>query len=302
MRFNRQSLVRSLDGFASRGRAFIKIRSSSSRRKNSRMRTSRSSPSVHDPFVDALDRRRSIADAHDASMLAASTSTVRFMIIKFSFPSPLQSRTRVVARARARVVLDAAMTTPVAAYDALASGSDAFAPCCVPESDRAHIGYADADRAFVGDADLGLGCGAPVTRAMLAQGEAVLDLGSGGGADAFLAARAVGKFGRVTGVDASESMIRRARERARTMIDEGREEISAVEFRLGELESIPVESGTYDCVISNCVINLCGDKRRAFAEAFRALKPGGRLCVSDVLRRHPGDLPERLRTNEALAC
>ncbi|OUS45339.1 SAM-dependent methyltransferase [Ostreococcus tauri] len=176
------------------------------------------------------------------------------------------------------------MTTPVAAYDALASGSDAFAPCCVPESDRAHIGYADADRAFVGDADLGLGCGAPVTRAMLAQGEAVLDLGSGGGADAFLAARAVGKFGRVTGVDASESMIRRARERARTMIDEGREEISAVEFRLGELESIPVESGTYDCVISNCVINLCGDKRRAFAEAFRALKPGGRLC-EDVLRQ-----------------
>ena len=75
-----------------------------------------------------------------------------------------------------------------------------------------------------------------MTRAMLAQGEAVLDLGSGGGADAFLAARAVGKFGRVTGVDASESMIRRARERARTMIDEGREEISAVEFRLGELE------------------------------------------------------------------
>jgi ubiquinone/menaquinone biosynthesis C-methylase UbiE len=130
---------------------------------------------------------------------------------------------------------------------------------------------------YVADADLGLGCGLPVEHAGLAPGQTVLDLGSGAGLDAFVARSEVGETGRVIGVDMTAEMIAKARANA------DQSGYDNVEFRLGEIEHLPVRSNSVDVVISNCVLNLVPDKRRAFAEIHRVLKPGGHFCISDIV-------------------
>ena len=160
-----------------------------------------------------------------------------------------------------------------------------------------NVGYDDADLAAVPDgANLGLGCGNPVALAGLHEGEEVLDLGSGAGFDCFLAAAQVGAEGRVVGVDMTAEMVSRARENA------AKSDYDNVEFRLGEIEHLPVERDSVDAVISNCVINLVPDKDRAFAEAFRVLRPGGRLMVSDIVLER--ELPDFIRDSAAayVAC
>jgi len=141
-------------------------------------------------------------------------------------------------------------------------------------------------------ADLGLGCGNPTAIASLKPGEVVLDLGSGGGIDCFLAARKVGERGRVIGVDMTPEMVAKARENV------AKGGFSNVEFRLGEIEHLPVADSSVDVIISNCVINLAPDKRPVYQEAFRALKPGGRLAISDIVATKP--LPEAIRKDAML--
>jgi ubiquinone/menaquinone biosynthesis C-methylase UbiE len=145
---------------------------------------------------------------------------------------------------------------------------------------------------YVADADLGLGCGLPTQHAGIEEGDVVLDLGSGAGIDAFVARRIVGEAGYVIGVDMTPEMIALARENAAKL------GYNNVEFRLGEIEALPVEDDAIDVIVSNCVLNLVPNKARAFAEIFRVLRPSAHFCVSDIVAT--GALPEPIKNIAAL--
>jgi arsenite methyltransferase len=159
------------------------------------------------------------------------------------------------------------------------------------------LGYSKVEISKVPQgANMGLGCGNPTAMASLKPGETVLDLGSGGGIDCFLAASAVGETGKVIGVDMTPDMVSKARENAQ------KSGVKNVDFRLGEIEHLPVEDNSVDAIVSNCVINLSPEKEKVFREAYRVLKPGGRLSVSDIVATAP--LPEDVRKDLSLisAC
>ncbi len=163
-------------------------------------------------------------------------------------------------------------------------------PCGIDVMEQAkNIGYSEDELGNIPEsAIMGLGCGNPTALADLKKGETVLDLGAGAGIDVFLAANKVGSEGHVIGIDMSEEMVKRANETAKNRYKN-------VEFRLGEIENLPLEDNSVDVIISNCVINLSPDKLRTYQEAYRVLRPGGRILISDLVTE--GELPEDIRKN-----
>ena len=179
------------------------------------------------------------------------------------------------------------------AYKEIAvSGSGCGCSCNKAKNISKSIGYTDEELKIVGEANLGLGCGNPLAFGKIKEGDTVLDLGSGAGIDAILAAQKVGEKGKVIGVDMTIEMVEKARENAK------KQGIENVEFLLGEIENLPIKDNSVDTIITNCVINLTPDKAKTFSEAYRVLKPQGKIYLSDIVLLE--ELTEEQRNNKKL--